>query len=55
MRAFLIEQGAKEYLIGEEEFASCYQIFGRIDRATQYDLTNPLDVTAQANGDYWDQ
>lgn len=32
-----------------------YDSFGRVLEVIQYDLMNPLDVTDQANGDYFDQ
>lgn len=55
MRVFRIEQGENEYWISEQDFATCYAQFGRVDRVTQFNVVEPLDVTAQANGDYWDQ
>ena len=34
---------------------SIYESFGRVLEVTQFDLMNPLDVTDQMNGDYFDQ
>lgn len=55
MRVFKVEQGDEVHWLDETDFAQCYAMFGRVDRVTQYDVVKPLDVTSQANGDYWDQ
>jgi hypothetical protein len=53
-RVFLVEKNDKQYWISENDFESCYDQFGRVDCVTQFNVVEPLDVTAQANGDYWD-
>lgn len=35
--------------------STIYESFGRVVEVIQYDLMNPLDVTDQMNGDYFDQ
>ena len=38
-----------------EDASTIYESFGRVLEVTQFDLMNPLDVTDQMNGDYFDQ
>lgn len=41
------------YWVGDAN--TIYDSFGRVLEVIQYDLMNSLDVTDQANGDYFDQ
>jgi len=38
-----------------DEPSTIYETFGRVIEVIQYDVMNPLDVTDQINGDYFDQ
>lgn len=54
MRVYKVETDGEIYWVDEESFNYIYEQFGRVDSVIQYDLSNPLDVTAQANGDYFE-
>ena len=43
----------EEYWVGDPH--TIYETFGRVLEVVQFDLMNPLDITDQINGDYWDQ
>lgn len=43
----------EEYWV--EDPHTIYETFGRVLEVVQFDLMNPLDITDQINGDYWDQ
>lgn len=51
----IIDQNYEEFWLTEEEITTVYTEFGRLIEATQYDLTNPLNITDQVNGDYFDE
>jgi hypothetical protein len=46
----VVDKDGDEYWVDDP--AEITRSFGTVAEVTQYDLMNPLDVTAQINGDY---
>jgi hypothetical protein len=46
----VVDKDGYEYWLDDP--AEITRSFGTVAEVTQYDLMNPLDVTAQINGDY---
>ncbi len=46
----IVDKDGDEYWVDDP--AEITRSFGTVAEVTQYDLMNPIDVTAQINGDY---
>ncbi len=48
----VIDDTNEEYWVADPN--TIYESFGKVLEVTQYDLMNPLDITDQMNGNYFD-